>query len=882
MSGTVRIGHSRLARVALAVLLGLVGWLALAQATAWGQPAQKAVAGQLPTPVQQGQAQLQGSRPASAPLSLNVDLSVRESAQLNNVIAAASTPSSPSYGHYLTEGEYMARYAPTGEQVAAVESWLRSQGLQVTGATEDNLLVHVEGSTAAVESAFGVAVNNYATSGREFYANDRAPSVPADLAVAAVSGLTDYYKPVANNTCFSSVCGYTGNDFRSAYDVVGNAEGQTIAYTLWGKPLPAKVYAEYASETKTPELKIGAGAEHIEFKELGGASTVNQDGEIAIDTESAHVVAPGAHHIYFLAKEPTTPLLETALNEAAHSGAKVISNSWEAEGGCPLPEFSGEEAILQAGAALGETFFFSSGDHGAAHGCTYPSSSQYALGVGGTQLEVGAGSTWKKEAAIQDGGNCNNTVARPSWQTGIGTPHVFPEGACTGRVTPDVSAISCVAENAFFGECFFVTPEEGFIGTGGGTSLAAPVWAAAATVWNKNNAAAGRPGIGFVDPTIYALGNDSVTYARDFHDITEGSNGFAAAKGWDEASGWGSPNLNNLANNEAQLAYTGATEAVHGQSVTLSATLTDKGTSQAVPGHTVHFAVGAESCEAATNSGGVASCGVTINDAPGGYTLTAKASATAAYLESSTSSGFTVTAPTEPPIFGRCLKASGEKVGGKTVYHGEFTTATCTTKSAERTGKFEWDPGAGSNPFYSLAIKPKTTIKIETPGKHSLVCTGATGEGEVTGLQTVEIALILTGCSDEDEKCGNIGEGEVEIPLLFGKLGWQNRALKKVDLQLNGSEFVFSDYECPKKGVLLGTTGILLPVTVNKFTNKYTDKFTESKGKQVPDALEGGPTLFFEEDRINFEPRTETIEDAGLSATLTQTNEEKLEINTAF
>ena len=881
MSGTVRIGHSRLARVALAVLLGLVGWLALAQATAWGEAAQKAVAGQVPAPVGQGQAQLRGSRPASAQLSVNVDLAVRESAQLNRVIAAASTPGGPSYGDYLTEGEYMARYAPTDEQVAAVESWLAGQGLQVTGASNDNLLVHAEGSTAAMEKAFAVAINNYAAGGREFYANDSAPSVPADLAVSAVSGLTDYYKAVADNVCFMSACGYTGNDFRAAYNVVGNAEGQTIAYTLWGKPLAAKSFEEYATDSKTPELKIGAGNEHIEFKQVGEASSVNTNNEIAIDTESAHVVAPGAHHLYYLAKEGISNQLETALDEASKSGAKVISNSWGFEQACPLPELPGTEAILQKGAGLGQTFVFSTGDKGAVKGCTYPASSQYVLAVGGTQLEVGAGSTWKKEAAILDAGNCNNDVKRPEWQTGIGTPHVYPEGACSGRVTPDVTAISCFGESGFVGECFFLA-FEGLFGTGGGTSLAAPVWAAAATVWNKNNAAAGRPGIGFVDPTIYALGNDPVTYGRDFHDITEGSNGFAAVKGFDEASGWGSPNLNNLANNEAQLAYTGATEAVHGQSVTLSATLTDKGTSQAVPGHTVHFAVGAESCEAATNSGGVASCGVTINDASGGYTLTAKASATAAYLESSTSSGFTVTAPTEPPIFGRCLKASGEKVGGKTVYHGEFTTATCTTKSAERTGKFEWDPGAGSNPFYSLAIKPKTTIKIETPGKHSLVCTGATGEGEVTGLQTVEIALILTSCSDEGEKCGNIGEGEVEIFPLFGKLGWQNRALKKVDLQLNGSEFVFSDYECPKKGVLLGTTGILLPVTVNKFTNKYTDKFTESKGKQVPNALEGGPTLFFEEDRINFEPRTETIEDAGLSASLTQINEEKLEINTAF
>src|SRR5262249_18012955 len=155
-------------------VLGLVAWLGLARASAWGQPGQKAVGGQVPAPVGQGSAKSHGGRAASAQLSVNVNLAVRESAQLDGVIAAASTPGSPSYGHYLTEGEYMARYAPTDAQVAAVESWLARQGLSVTGASKDNLLVHVQGSTAAIENAFSVAINNYTAGQKEFYASDRA------------------------------------------------------------------------------------------------------------------------------------------------------------------------------------------------------------------------------------------------------------------------------------------------------------------------------------------------------------------------------------------------------------------------------------------------------------------------------------------------------------------------------------------------------------------------------------------------------------------------------------------------------------------------------------------------------------------------------------
>ena len=176
--------------------------LAAVPGPAWGQSGQKTVAGLVPPPVAQLVASSRGAHPASATLSLNVDLTVRESAKLGEVIAAASTPGSPSYGHYLSEAEYMADYGPTDAQVGAVESWLSSQGLDVTGASKDNLLVSVEGSTAAVEQAFGVSINDYAYAGNEFFANDRAPSVPADLAVTAVSGLSDYYKPVATNTCY--------------------------------------------------------------------------------------------------------------------------------------------------------------------------------------------------------------------------------------------------------------------------------------------------------------------------------------------------------------------------------------------------------------------------------------------------------------------------------------------------------------------------------------------------------------------------------------------------------------------------------------------------------------------------------------------------------
>ena len=397
----------------------------------------RAVAGGVPGVVSNGVAQRVGERRASAPLHVSVVLPVREGPELEAAIAAASTPGSPSYGRYLSNAEYMARFAPTGTQVSAVESWLRGEGLRVTGSSKDNLLVEAQGSTATLERAFNVAIEDYRAGGREFFSSDRAPAVPTGLPVASVMGLSDYLKPVAESPCYAGHCGFSGIELRQRYDILGDAEGQTIAFTLWGKPVPESTYEEYAKVTDTPVLSIGPGAGQIEFQAEG--SSENETTEVALDTEAAHAIAPGAHLVYYLGA--TEEFLLQELDDAVGSKATVISNSWgiEAPETCNTKlDTEAFEDVLQEGASEGKTFFFGAGDYGAAHGCTYPSSSPYAVAVGGTGDHFNAAEGITGEFAIDNGGDCDNAVSRPAWQTGIGTPYVYPNKPCTGRATPDV------------------------------------------------------------------------------------------------------------------------------------------------------------------------------------------------------------------------------------------------------------------------------------------------------------------------------------------------------------------------------------------------------------------------------------------------------------
>ena len=85
---------------------------------------------------------------------------------------------------------------------------------------------------------------------------------------------------------------------------------------------------------------------------------------------------------------------------------KVISNSWGCDGCSTDPNM---DNTLQAGAATGQTFYFSSGDSGASVGRSRPADSPYVTAVGGTNLTTDGSGNWSSENAWSgSGGGCEN------------------------------------------------------------------------------------------------------------------------------------------------------------------------------------------------------------------------------------------------------------------------------------------------------------------------------------------------------------------------------------------------------------------------------------------------------------------------------------------
>src|SRR3954447_3345868 len=211
----------RAALAALAIALPAAIGLTAAQSSV-AKSADKPIARDTPFFVAQGQAQNHGRHNGNATLTVNVGLAPRDSSALDARIRAASTPGSSQYGHYLTNEQYLATYAPTDAQVQAATAWLKDQGLAVTGVSPDNLLIHVQAKVNKLEKAFGVAINDYTAKGRSFHSNDRDPVVPSNLSVNWVSGLSNYdvFKP--HVTCVtppSTGCSLDGTDLKNVYNV---------------------------------------------------------------------------------------------------------------------------------------------------------------------------------------------------------------------------------------------------------------------------------------------------------------------------------------------------------------------------------------------------------------------------------------------------------------------------------------------------------------------------------------------------------------------------------------------------------------------------------------------------------------------------------------
>jgi len=489
------------------------------------------------------QAKRTGSVAADKRIPVAISLSPRGGSALDTFVAKVSDPHSASYGHYLTKAQFAARFGRTDAEVKQLTRYLHAQGLTVGKVHAGNLLVDATGTAAQLEKAFGTKLSTFkdARSGRSFYANDSAPTLPTALAslVSDVAGLNNHAQlhhqavPRTVSPHNGPGGGYTPAQLKGGYNVSGT-------YTGSGQKIALIEFDGFQQSNITKyDTNYGLGSPTPTVSKVDGGSGALGDGqvEVELDIEVLHAIAPKAGVTVF--EGPNSDAGEVDTYQAiVDSGIPTTSISWgAAESARTTSNINAVDAVFKAGAAQGLGFYAASGDDGsddAGDGGTsvdYPASDPYVTGVGGTKLTVTSANAFSKEVAWSGGGGGKSSVFKiPSWQTAV------QKSAGGGfRQVPDVSAHA----NPSPGVSIY---SQGSWSSVGGTSAAAPEWAAFAALYNQQAAAAGKANLGFANPALYAANGTG------FHDITSGSNGaYSAATGWDFTTGWGSYNAATLA-----------------------------------------------------------------------------------------------------------------------------------------------------------------------------------------------------------------------------------------------------------------------------------------------------------------------------------------------
>jgi hypothetical protein len=142
---------------------------------------------------------------------LRLVLAVHDShmAEEEQFIKELTTKGSPGFHKFLTQEQWIARFAPAAEDEQAVVDWAQSVGLTVTQRYPNRLLVDVEAPAGVIEKAFGVTINNYKVGDEVDFSNDRDPVVPANLSgiLHAVAGLNNIERVRRLGTKYKTVKG---------------------------------------------------------------------------------------------------------------------------------------------------------------------------------------------------------------------------------------------------------------------------------------------------------------------------------------------------------------------------------------------------------------------------------------------------------------------------------------------------------------------------------------------------------------------------------------------------------------------------------------------------------------------------------------------------
>ena len=388
-----------------------------------------------------------GKVPATNEISLAIGLPLSHEGELDSLLAELYDSHSTNFHRFLSPTEFAARFGPTENDYQTVIKFAKDNGLVISGTYSNRMVLDVVGSAANVEQAFQIRLNHYQhpTEHRVFFAPDSNPSVPTNVPVRDMWGLSDFSqpRPLAHQRPSAALAplnyngtgpsgSYQGHDFRNAYapgaSLVGS--GQIAAV--------AEFDGYYTNDINTYESNCGytnVPLTNVLIKVSGNpgySGLANAVAEVSLDIEMIIAMAPGLSRLTVYEGSNPYDVFNRIVTD---DSAKQISCSWSwganpgsiwTLGGSTL-DSQLKEMVVQ-----GQSFFQSSGDSDAYTAAEainsstgpVPVDSIYVTSVGGTSLTMSgtarsSETVWNWGGNEGSGGGVSSNYTIPSWQTNV-------------------------------------------------------------------------------------------------------------------------------------------------------------------------------------------------------------------------------------------------------------------------------------------------------------------------------------------------------------------------------------------------------------------------------------------------------------------------------
>ncbi len=454
----------------------------------------------------------------------------------------------------------------------ALIDWAQDRSLSVRWRPGDDWVI-VEGSPDAVGQAFDVSVRDYrGRMGQLFYASPHQPAVPEHLRakVAEMGRILSYIphhmsipdhipldvpdRGLSPDTLLTT---YNADDLARA-----GFTGRGVTIVIFAfDGFKQSDLDKFASTFGLPQFT----------PEVVGGSPGEPRGELSMDLQVAHAIAPDARKVVVNAR-PTVEggggyrkigeMLEDT--DRQFPGAVwSFSIGWGCDKLITAADLAPVRSALRTAHSHGTTAYNASGDlagmecRGGQDWSSPPSEQDVGLdsiaslpemtSVGGTTLSTDADGTWVSEQTWFDvplsqgtGGGVSALFDMPPWQRSASVA-VASERHNGKRMTPDIAAVA----DPFTGVKFVLGDQ---IVVGGGTSQSAPIWSALTALMNQYLLENNGTLIGDINPLLYHIAEGAPRPA--FRDVTLGGNAVDdAGPGYDLVTGLGTPDIDNLVRN---------------------------------------------------------------------------------------------------------------------------------------------------------------------------------------------------------------------------------------------------------------------------------------------------------------------------------------------